>query len=186
MRSRQWLRWLPLGIAGATLLPAAAPSPGGFEIVPLEPQVVAYVQRTGSARGIGDAIQELRAWAEKEGVPVAGPASILFYTDPDSTPDATLFWEARLPLTLERPRATPPPAGGVGVIRSERIRTAACVEQRSVPGGRSAGPGSLREWVRGKGYAVNGPRIETYLDGLGGDATQAVRMRLCLPVTGPR
>ena len=186
MRSWPWLRWMSLGIASSTPLLAASPPPAAVEIVPLESQVVAYLQRTGPARGINDAIHELVAWAEKDGVKAAGPASILFYTDPDSAPDATLFWEARLPLALERPRATPPPVGGVGMIRSERIRAAACVERRSPPGGRTTGPGSLREWIRAKGYAVNGPRIETYLDGLAGDPTQSVRMRLCLPVTGPR
>jgi DNA gyrase inhibitor GyrI len=186
MRSRQLSWWLPLGFATASLLSAAPPPSGAAEVVPIESQVVAYLQRTGSARGIPDAIHELVAWAEKDGVKAAGPASILFYTDPDSAPDPTLFWEARLPLALERPRATPPPAGGVGVIRSEPIRAAACMEQRATPGGRTTGPGSLREWIRAKGYAVNGPRIETYLDGLGGDVTERVRMRVCLPVTGPR
>jgi hypothetical protein len=186
MRSRQWLGWLPLGIAGSTLLAVVAPASGPIEIVPLEPQVVAYVQRTGLASGIPGAIRELLAWAERDGVKAAGPASVLFYTDPDSAPAATLFWEARLPLALERPGASAPPTGGVGVIRTERIRAAACVEQRAVPGGRTAEVGALREWIRGKGHAVNGPRIETYLDGLGDDATRPVRMRLCLPVTGPR
>jgi hypothetical protein len=144
---------LPLVIAGLTLLSGAAPASGPIAIVPLEPQVVAYVQRTGSASGIHDAIHELMAWAEKDGVKVAGPASVLFYTDPDSAPAATLFWEARLPLALERPGASPPPAGGIGVIRSEPIRAAACVEQRGVPGGRTAEVGALREWIRGEGHA---------------------------------
>lgn len=186
MRLRQWLRCLPLWVAGGTLLQAVSPTLGSTEIVPLEPQVVAYFQRTGSARGIPDAIRQLRSWAEAEGVKVAGPASALFYTDPEAAPDAVLFWEVRLPLALDSPGASPPLAEGVGVIRSERIRAAACSEQHSVPGGRGAEVGALREWIRDNGYAVNGPRIEIYLDGLGGDASQPVRIRLCLPVIASR
>jgi effector-binding domain-containing protein len=185
MDSRRRSPYWPLWIAGGTLL-AATPATGPFEIVPVEAQVVAYQQRTGPVSGIGDAIQELRAWAEMKGVKIAGPASVLFYTDPGPAPDATLFWEARLPLALDKPGGSPPAPGGVGVIRSERIRAAACGELRSVPGGRGVEGDALREWIRGQGYAVNGPRIETYLDGLGGEAAQPVRMRLCLPVSGPR
>lgn len=176
---------LGAGLLGASLS-AAAPEEGAFAVRPLEPQIIVYLQQAGPVTGIPEAVRRLRAWAEERQIAASGPAQAVLYADPAAASARDLFWEVRLPLALDSPAAMPPQPGGLGVMRGERIDAAACAERRDLPGGRGASAGALRQWAAGKGYRVNGPLIEIYIDGLPADASEPVRMQICLPVIVPR
>jgi effector-binding domain-containing protein len=177
---------LALGLAAGLAHPVPARAGDAISVRSLEPRVVAYLQGTGSLDALPASLGRLRQWASQAGVEAAGAPSAVYYADPATTPPEAAFWEVRLPLSLRQPPPAPPRDGGVGVIRTEPIRAAACSEQVGLPGGRGPAVEALRQWAAAHRYRVNGPLEETFLEDPGSALDRPVRTRLCLPVVPPR
>jgi hypothetical protein len=167
----RWIGVLPLVL---TALPVSGDD--GPSTRPIPSEVVAYVQRTGDRAQVPEVVQSLASRLRKRSLPPKGPPTVIFYSDPGSTPPDMLFWEVRIPIGDIPPRQ---PGDDLPVLRSEAIARAACILRVARPGEPGPEVRTLRAWMKDQGLQVNGPWMEVHrdlpLDGAG-------PMELCFPV----
>ena len=126
-------------------------------------RAVAYVRREGPYVGIPDAIQDLMNHLARNRLTPTGDPTAVFFTDPQTVPEAQAQWEVQMPVAAHDPDREP---GADGV----RIRTAAA---RTVAALIHTGPydtvapayGHAAHWIDEHGYRVVGPPEEAYLSG---------------------
>ncbi|MGD8377924.1 MAG: hypothetical protein PVF68_17480, partial [Acidobacteriota bacterium] len=122
----RWIGVLPLVL---TALPVSGDD--GPSTRPIPSEVVAYVQRTGDRAQVPEVVQSLASRLRKRSLPPKGPPTVIFYSDPGSTPPDMLFWEVRIPIGEIPP---PQPGDDLRFLRSEAIARAACILRVARPG----------------------------------------------------
>ncbi len=136
------------------------------EVAPIHAVVLPM---TGSHAQLGEAIGRLAVWLRSAGVKSLGGPFGRFHNSPDEVGEASLRWEVGFPV----------PAG---------THAAVPYEVREIPGGAvayvvSGGPHEMAatqwaqflDWVEERGYQVDGPATEIWLDGPKTEMRVAIR-----------
>ena len=120
---------------------------------------VAYLPMSGPYAQIPAAMGRLFGWVAREGLVPAGMPSGVYLTDP-ANGEENARWELRAPLAGDLPDA-PVDASGCG-IKHVAAQLVAFAMYRGPYERIAFAYADIAAWIRGNGYAVDGPPEELY------------------------
>ena len=149
----------------------------------IPPRTIVYLQCNGSWRLLPEKIEKLDRHISQTNLRAIGPASGIYYNNPNEVSTEDLKWEVFYTVPTDTPESSDDKSG-IGIRNLPETKVASIIHKGLY---RKAGSSyeQLDEWIKNNGLKVCGPSEEVYIS-VFGVANEEQLMEIRVPVSSIR